>query len=289
MRELLAGLNAAGTTIFLSSHQLSEVEQLCTRVGMVDRGRLVLQDDLAALRAPTGRVMVRSPDADRAAAVLDGQVARRDGDTLVVTAPDAAALNARLVARGHPGQRDRPGAPLAGGPRAVADHGQRGPRRPGAPGRSRPGPARARRTPRMIRVELVKLARRPRNWVSLALLCGLPVLVAVFVVVTHLARRRARGRRCCRTCCPADRCTRRRRSPSCCRCSCRSRWRSSAGDSIAGEAGSGMLRYLLARPVGRTRLLAAKLVALVVYVLAAVVLVAVTAYVTGSRCSARRR
>ena len=63
-----------------------------------------------------------------------------------------------------------------------------------------------------------------------------------------------------------------------------------AGDSIAGEAGSGMLRYLLARPVGRTRLLAAKLVALMVYMLAAVVLVAVTAYADRDRCcSARSR
>jgi ABC-2 type transport system permease protein len=54
-----------------------------------------------------------------------------------------------------------------------------------------------------------------------------------------------------------------------------------AGDSIAGEAGSGTLRYLLARPVGRTRLLCAKLIALIVYTLAAVILVAVTAYFTG--------
>jgi ABC-2 type transport system permease protein len=54
-----------------------------------------------------------------------------------------------------------------------------------------------------------------------------------------------------------------------------------AGDAIAGEAGSGMLRYLLARPVGRTRLLVAKLIALVAYTLTAVVAVAVTAYITG--------
>ena len=40
----------------------------------------------------------------------------------------------------------------------------------------------------MIRVELVKLARRPRNWVSLALLCGLPVLVAVFVAGLMVGR-----------------------------------------------------------------------------------------------------
>jgi ABC-type multidrug transport system ATPase subunit len=102
LRDLLAGLSAAGTTIFLSSHQLSEVEHLCSRVGVVDRGRLVLQDDLAALRAPTGRVLVRSPEPGRVAAELDGQVARRDGDTLMVTAPDAAALNARLVGAGIP-------------------------------------------------------------------------------------------------------------------------------------------------------------------------------------------
>ena len=100
MRDLLAGLNEAGTTVFLSSHQLGEVEQLCTRVGVLDHGRLVLQEDLEALRAPTGRVVVRSPDASLAAAILDGQVHRRDGDRLVVDDPDAVALNARLVAAG---------------------------------------------------------------------------------------------------------------------------------------------------------------------------------------------
>jgi ABC-2 type transport system ATP-binding protein len=100
MRDLLVELNEAGTTVFLSSHQLSEVEQLCTRVGIVDRGRLVLQERLEALRAPTGRVVVHSPDADRAAAMLDGQVQHREGDRLVVTAADATELNARLVAAG---------------------------------------------------------------------------------------------------------------------------------------------------------------------------------------------
>jgi ABC-type multidrug transport system ATPase subunit len=100
IRDLLAELNKAGTTVFLSSHQLAEVEQLCTRVGIVDRGRLVLQQDLDELRAPTGRVMVRTPDADRASALLDGQVERRDGDRLLVADADPAEVNARLVAAG---------------------------------------------------------------------------------------------------------------------------------------------------------------------------------------------
>ena len=107
LRELLIGLNEAGVTVFLSSHLMAEVEQLCTRVGVLDAGRLVLQDDLAALRAPTGLVLVDTPDADRAAALLDGQVEQRDGHRLLVrpfagdgAAGDAAALNARLVEAG---------------------------------------------------------------------------------------------------------------------------------------------------------------------------------------------
>jgi ABC-2 type transport system ATP-binding protein len=99
-RQLLIDLNAAGTTIFLSSHLLGEVELLCTRVGVLDRGRLVLQQDLADLQAPTGRIIVESPDAVRAAALLDGRVEARDGTRLVVRHDDPAALNARLVGEG---------------------------------------------------------------------------------------------------------------------------------------------------------------------------------------------
>ena len=100
IRDLLVRLNEAGTTVFLSSHQLAEVEQLCTRVGVINRGRLVLQAELAALQPVTGRVIVHSPDTDRAAAELDGQIASRDGDQLVVTGTDPAQLNTRLVTAG---------------------------------------------------------------------------------------------------------------------------------------------------------------------------------------------
>jgi ABC-type multidrug transport system ATPase subunit len=98
VRTLLAELNAAGTTVFLSSHQLAEVEQLCTRIGVIDRGRLVLQDDLTALRGPTGRVVVHSADADRAVAVLGSRIAEREGDRLIVADADAAGVNAQLTA-----------------------------------------------------------------------------------------------------------------------------------------------------------------------------------------------
>ena len=54
-----------------------------------------------------------------------------------------------------------------------------------------------------------------------------------------------------------------------------------AGDSIAGEAGAGTLRYLLAAPAGRTRLLAVKFLNAVVYSYAVTAVVALSALVTG--------
>jgi ABC-2 type transport system ATP-binding protein len=66
----------------------------------VDRGRLVLQRDLDELRGPTGRVVLRTPDADRAAALLAGRVGQREGDRLVVTEGDPAQVNTELVTAG---------------------------------------------------------------------------------------------------------------------------------------------------------------------------------------------
>ena len=100
IRDLLIELNRAGTTVFLSSHLLSEVEQLCTRVGIVDRGRLVLEEELDTVRGRTGLIEVRSPDAAEAVAMLNGQLVTRDGENLVIRHGDPAALNTMLVGAG---------------------------------------------------------------------------------------------------------------------------------------------------------------------------------------------
>jgi ABC-2 type transport system ATP-binding protein len=100
VRDLLLQLNREGTTVFLSSHLLSEVEALCTRIGVVDRGRLVLQDDLTAFQAPTGLVEVTTPDLHRAATLLGDAAQGVDGSTLLVRSTDPASLNAQLVASG---------------------------------------------------------------------------------------------------------------------------------------------------------------------------------------------
>jgi len=108
IRELLLTLHAAGTTVFLSSHLLAEVEQLCTRVGVLDRGRLVVQESMSAMTQTTGRVLVHTPDAARAVAALNGEagvnVENRQadgvGERLVVVHPSADRLNATLVRAG---------------------------------------------------------------------------------------------------------------------------------------------------------------------------------------------
>jgi ABC-2 type transport system ATP-binding protein len=100
VRDLLLELHRGGTTIFLSSHLLAEVEQIATRVGVLDRGRLVVQERLDVLKRPTGRTYVRTPDVAQARALLDGQVESYDERSLLVRVDDVAALNALLVRGG---------------------------------------------------------------------------------------------------------------------------------------------------------------------------------------------
>jgi ABC-2 type transport system ATP-binding protein len=100
IRQLLAELNEAGTTVFLSSHLLGEIEALCTRVGVISGGRMVVQDQLDALRTPTGQVFVRTPDLEQATGLLGRAVVRTESDGLYVMTDDPAALNAILVGRG---------------------------------------------------------------------------------------------------------------------------------------------------------------------------------------------
>ncbi len=133
----------------------------------------------------------------------------------------------------------------------------------------------------MIAVELRKLIRRPRTWISICLICALPVAVAIFVSVTHVAPPPGQGTAFLSAILQNG-----------------SLYPAAAlalvlpvflpvavavvaGDAVAGEATAGTLRYLLIRPVGRTRFLIAKLIAIIVFVLMAVVTVAISAYLTG--------
>jgi ABC-type multidrug transport system ATPase subunit len=100
IRRLLLQLNAQGTTIFLSSHLLAEIEQMCTHVGVLRGGRLILQEQLDTLLQPTGLVAVRTPDAHHCSALLGAYIVSAKADRLLVRGEDPARLNAYLVGEG---------------------------------------------------------------------------------------------------------------------------------------------------------------------------------------------
>jgi ABC-2 type transport system ATP-binding protein len=92
VRTLLRRLGDEGRTVFLSSHLLGEVEQVCDRVAIIARGRTVAAGTVAEVLggASAGRLLVRvaSPDAGLAALRLAGLDAIEQGELLSVAVPE---------------------------------------------------------------------------------------------------------------------------------------------------------------------------------------------------------
>jgi ABC-2 type transport system ATP-binding protein len=94
VRHLIRSLAADGTTVFVSSHLLAEVEQMCTHVGVMSAGKLVAQatlDELSSTGSST--IHVRTPDGPDAVNVLlrlGFPDASLDGDTVLAVVPTAA-------------------------------------------------------------------------------------------------------------------------------------------------------------------------------------------------------
>ncbi|CAL9465366.1 ABC transporter ATP-binding protein [Streptomyces althioticus] len=106
IRALVRELATDGTTVFLSSHLLDEIEQVCTHVAVMARGRLLTQGPVAELAAGArGRLVVTTPDPADAARVLKEQGLAdvvADGDRVTAEPParDLAEVNAALVTAG---------------------------------------------------------------------------------------------------------------------------------------------------------------------------------------------
>jgi ABC-2 type transport system permease protein len=134
----------------------------------------------------------------------------------------------------------------------------------------------------VIAVELAALLRRPRTWLSIVLLAGLPTVAAWFVHRSGIAPAPDQGPAFLSQVLTHGQLL----APAALAIVMPLFLPISvavvAGDAIAGEASAGTLRYLLLRPVGRTRLLVAKLLSAVAFVLIAVVAVAGTGYLVGT-------
>ena len=72
VRTLIRQIAADGTTVFVSSHLLAEVDQICSHVGVMRAGQLVFQGTLEELRGRgAARILVRTGETTLAARVLD--------------------------------------------------------------------------------------------------------------------------------------------------------------------------------------------------------------------------
>ena len=101
MRTTLRDLAGEGCTVLLSSHLLGEVRQICDRVGVISRGRLVTQQPIEELGgAGSLRVVAHPVDTARAAIerLVGPGAVRRDRDALEVdVAPDLAPAVTRAL------------------------------------------------------------------------------------------------------------------------------------------------------------------------------------------------
>ncbi|GHH78311.1 ABC transporter ATP-binding protein [Streptomyces sulfonofaciens] len=106
IRALVRELASDGTTVFLSSHLLDEIEQVCTHAAVMARGRLITQGPVASLVSGLrGRLTVTTPDPGDAARILKEQGVTDimvTGDQVTGDPPESelAELNAALVSAG---------------------------------------------------------------------------------------------------------------------------------------------------------------------------------------------
>jgi ABC-2 type transport system permease protein len=133
----------------------------------------------------------------------------------------------------------------------------------------------------VIGVELSKLARRPRTWVSIGLLCLLPTVVAIFLATTRISPPPGQGAAFLSAVLQSGTLYPAAALALVLPIFLPVAVAVVAGDAVAGESAQGTLRYLLVRPVRRTTLLVAKLVSVIVFVVVAVAAVAGTSYVVG--------
>jgi ABC-2 type transport system ATP-binding protein len=301
VRALIRQIAADGTTVFVSSHLLAEVEQICTHVGVMRTGRLVFQGSLPELRhTGSARVTVQTADPEAAAKVLAG-LGLADAQVASGNAHSGPRPKCRPKSRHCSATRRRSRSAPSSSTPGSESAASRSPHRAwktcssASPARASMSAAevsvRAGHAVRPVRAhlrfftaELRLVFRRRRNLLLLAVTAVFPLVIGIAL---RLAAPRPQGGNGAGVAffnqlagngvfltfialstllvliLPVVVAV-------------------VAGDSVAGEAGYGTLRYLLAVPAGRTRLLAVKYGAIVTFGLCATFIVSAVALVAGA-------
>jgi ABC-2 type transport system ATP-binding protein len=101
--EEIRGLNRTGVTVVYTSHYMEEVQALCTRVGILDHGRLIACDAVPELlRQMDGRILLRVAEVtpalrQRIGQLPDVRLVERGGRPLELVCHDARATLVRLM------------------------------------------------------------------------------------------------------------------------------------------------------------------------------------------------
>ncbi len=101
MRDLMHRLSSEGKTIFISSHLLPEVQQICTRVAIIHLGKLITESTVEALTTGQGEFSVTLERAQDALTLVRGQRWGQDAKldehgTLITLAPENRGRNLNL-------------------------------------------------------------------------------------------------------------------------------------------------------------------------------------------------
>ncbi len=114
MREVLVRYAAEGKTVIISSHLLAEVEQTCTDVVVMHRGRLVAAGPVAEISGHDGTIVIGTPEAERALSVLtalegiESAEAYEPGVLVRINGSAPSVVVAALVSAGVPVDRVTP-------------------------------------------------------------------------------------------------------------------------------------------------------------------------------------
>src|SRR6516225_3992753 len=108
MRDLMRALASEVKTVFISSHVLTEVQQICTRVAIINNGRLVTESTVEALTQTQGGYVLKVREPAEALALIRAQpwgaTAQLDANgNLLTLSPDGEgrSLNLFLSQAGH--------------------------------------------------------------------------------------------------------------------------------------------------------------------------------------------
>jgi ABC-2 type transport system ATP-binding protein len=95
VRDLILQFREEGKTVFISSHELSDVERICDRVAIINKGEVVQQGSLDTLLAG-GRLEVTASGVDQAFAdslKQEDYIVSHSGDRLILDMPDTGDIN----------------------------------------------------------------------------------------------------------------------------------------------------------------------------------------------------